>query len=328
MQPRLRKAPRWAWVLQDEEHLPVMSLSLISIRPRRQIPASAEPAPMTGCPPALQLGEKRLETCLQPSCPLPTQAGHPAVLTEAGGLGGPVAIGLAGTGWVSQEQEPRSAAVPHHGADPPVIAVHHRVEIRFGPPAVHWGQGGCRGQCRASTLCRPRACTRIKLWVMCRICRCPRTAGETPHVRGTKTALPKLAVPSSAAIPKAPRCPCSGCTSAEGLVSQPAAAAIPTLAPLQFLVLSLAASQTDGCCARPVSVQVSWCHREPGRAGLKPGTTLSASSPVLRDLQGGGASPAKAHLSSHPAVVRTASSSSTQLLCKPAPTSPALTTGA
>lgn len=37
MQPRLRKAPRCAWLPQDEEHLPVMSRSLISMRPRRQI---------------------------------------------------------------------------------------------------------------------------------------------------------------------------------------------------------------------------------------------------------------------------------------------------
>lgn len=64
MHPRLRKSPRCTWVLQDEEHLPVMSRSLISIRPRRQIPARAGPERVTGCPAALQppcsgRGEKR-----------------------------------------------------------------------------------------------------------------------------------------------------------------------------------------------------------------------------------------------------------------------------
>lgn len=60
MQPRLRKAPRWAWVLQDEEHLPVMSRSLISIRPRRQIPATAGPEHVKACPPALQPSHRGL----------------------------------------------------------------------------------------------------------------------------------------------------------------------------------------------------------------------------------------------------------------------------
>lgn len=53
MQPRCREAPRWLWVLQDDEHLPLMSCSLISIRPRRQIPARAQDWSATPvCPPA------------------------------------------------------------------------------------------------------------------------------------------------------------------------------------------------------------------------------------------------------------------------------------
>jgi len=88
MQPWFRKAPRWAWVLQEEEHLPVMSRSLISIRPRRQIPARAGPEHITGCPPALppscsRLGDQRDRTRLQPSCLLPAQAGCPIGLSVA-----------------------------------------------------------------------------------------------------------------------------------------------------------------------------------------------------------------------------------------------------
>lgn len=73
---------------------------------------------------------------------LPAAAG---LLTEAGGLGGPAAIGLAGAGGVPQQHEAGPAAVAHHGAHPPVVAVHHRVKIRLGPPAVHCTQGCRRG---------------------------------------------------------------------------------------------------------------------------------------------------------------------------------------
>lgn len=102
-------------------------------------------------------------------------------------------------------------------------------------------------------------------------------AGETPHVCAWhKTCPPQAGSAKPCSLPQAPA-PLpgflsSGCTSAEGLVAQPAAAAIPTLAPLQLLVLPLAAPHADGCCARPVSIQVSWGHREQGRAGL--GQTL------------------------------------------------------
>lgn len=130
MQPRLRKAPRCAWLPQDEEHLPVMSRSLISMRPRRQIPAGAGAEPITGCSPGGR------------ACPWGRAcSATAAVLTEAGGLGGPAAIGLAGAGRVPQQQEAGPAAVAHHGAHPPVVPVHHRVKIRLGPPAVHCGQG-------------------------------------------------------------------------------------------------------------------------------------------------------------------------------------------
>lgn len=98
-------------------------------------------------------------------------------------------------------------------------------------------------------------------------------AGETP-----RTCVWHKTCPSQAGCAKPcsdpqgrPRSPPSGCTSAEGLVAQPAAAAIPALAPLQLLVLPLAAPQADGRCARPVSIQVSWCRREQGRAGLGQG---------------------------------------------------------
>lgn len=50
---------------------------------------------------------------------------HPMLLTEAGGLGRPAAVGLAGAGRVPQQQEAGPAAVAHHGAHPPVIAIHH-----------------------------------------------------------------------------------------------------------------------------------------------------------------------------------------------------------
>lgn len=132
-QPRLRAAPRCVWLPQDEEHLPPMSRSLISMRPRRQIPAGtgAGAEPMRGARDVLQ--------------PRWRPALYPPVLTEAGGPGAPAAVGLAGAGGVPQQEEAGPAAVAHHGAHPPVIAVHHRVPVRLGPPAVHCGHGWERG---------------------------------------------------------------------------------------------------------------------------------------------------------------------------------------
>lgn len=172
------------------------------------------------------------------------------VLTEAGGLGGPAAVGLAGAGRVPQQEEAGPAAVAHHRAHPPVIAVHHRVKIRLGPPAVHCGQGwkqpgqpaghghgrrgdpGKAGGARAVPPLGPGGCRRSRT-LSPKPCSSPRDPPSFPR----------------------------GSTSAEGLVAQPAAAAVPALAPLQLLVPALAAPHADGRRARPVGVQLSWGRR-------------------------------------------------------------------
>lgn len=216
----------------------MMSRSLISMRPRRQIPAGAGAEPITGCSPGGR------------ACPWGRACGATAaVLTEAGGLGGPAAIGLAGAGRVPQQQEAGPAAVAHHGAHPPVVPVHHRVKIRLGPPAVHCGQG----------------------W---------KGAGSLGSPGGDPDKAVAAPGCGPAAPPGMPRPSPRGFTSAEGLVAQPAAAAVPTLAPLQLLVPPLAAPHADGRRARPVSVQLSWGHRGQGRAerGWRPRTPFPAAA--------------------------------------------------
>lgn len=183
-------------------------------------------------------------------------SGTPPLLTEAGGFGGPAAVGLAGAGRVPQQQVARPAAVAHHRAHPPVVAVHQRVEVGLGPPAVHWGRG------------------RSHKW----------DAGCRRGARPQKRTAPK---------------PGRRRTSAEGFVAQPAAAAGPARAPLQLLVLPLAAPQADGRCAGPVGVLGRWQRGGEGHSGVRGAEEHPAPQP--HSPQGAGVSPKAPKFSFQPA---------------------------
>lgn len=62
------------------------------------------------------------------------------VLTETRGFRGPQAVGLAGPGGASQQHEAGPAGVPHHGAHPPVVAIHDTIVVGIWLSTVHCRQ--------------------------------------------------------------------------------------------------------------------------------------------------------------------------------------------
>lgn len=157
-----------------------------------------------------------------------------------------------------------------------------------GPPAAGSRAGSCSAppspptsRCRApASGSRPRAA------------RSSLGTGKIPQVgRG----LPEGGSALKRTAPK----PGRRRTSAEGFVAQPAAAAGPARAPLQLLVLPLAAPQADGRCAGPVGVLGRWQRGGEGHSGVRGAEEHPAPQP--HSPQGAGVSPKAPKFSFQPA---------------------------
>lgn len=224
-----------------------MSRSLISMRPRRQIPAGAGAEPGTGCS-AGSLRDKE-GSGTRWRIPRGTHGGRRAWGSSGRRTGrrwqGPPAAGSRAGSCSAPRSPPTSHCRAPPRSNPPRAArsaLPTRVQAGLAAWAPRWPRGRAQGSPRRG--CGwPRLCPRVSP-----------AGGAHTRERGTKP----CGVPRD--VPSFP----PGFTSAEGFVAQPAAAAVPALAPLQLLVPPLAAPQADGSRARPVSVQVCWGRRGEG----------------------------------------------------------------